>query len=315
MMWLPEGPVRCILCRGYVNISNKKKFEEHLSHEHRVYFHSDLLLGACKLNSVNTEDLNVVKRIIDGMFEENVKLMKEEESIRETANVSDSTIDMSTSLDELSSITPTNNIALDKVDDREDDDAYATIPSHLLSEFQKLCDETKKEDSIKPKNEIQDKHIKVELDYEKPLKKIKTFDCNKCDKSFRLSVGLKKHMQNKHGPTQASNSKKKVNDNNKKSNDCPYCKKTFKFELILRRHIQFKCKKKSATKKEFSCHFCDKSYVNFGDLHRHQKTEHKDGVKADTFLNNDSKEQARSFQINPKSLRKNKSRVFKESVV
>lgn len=305
--------MRCILCRGYVNISNRKKFEDHLTHEHRVYFHSDLLLGACKLNSVNTEDLNVVKRIIDGMFEENVKLMKEEESFKESADVSDSTINMSTSLDELSNDAQKNTITKDKVEEDEDDDAYATIPSHLLNEFQMLCDETKNEVSIQPGNEVQSKQIKVELDYEKPVKKMKTFDCNKCDKSFRLSVGLKKHMQSKHGPTQTSSNKKKVND--RKSNDCPYCKKTFKFELILRRHVQFKCKKKTATKKEFSCHFCEKSYVNFGDLHRHQKTEHRDGVKSETFLTNNVKEQSRSFPINPKNLRKNKSRVFRESVV
>ena len=68
-----EAPIRCILCKGYVNINNRKRFEEHLNHEHSVYFHSDLLLGACKLNSVNTEDLNVVKRIMDGMYEENIK--------------------------------------------------------------------------------------------------------------------------------------------------------------------------------------------------------------------------------------------------
>jgi len=313
-MVLPEGPVRCILCRGFVNINNKKRFEDHLTHEHRVYFHSDLLLGACKLNSVNTEDLSVVKRIIDGMFEENMNMMKVEESAGTVeTDVSDSTINMSTSLDELSNETLTNEDAIMDEDEEKDKDAYATIPSHLLNEFQKLCDETQKKEVAQSINEFENKtDIKFELDYQKPAKKLKTFDCNKCDKSFELSVRLKKHMQNKHGQTQAAKDKKK-------SNDCPYCKKTFKFELILRRHIQFKCKKKKTSDKEFSCHFCEKAYVNFGDLHNHQKTEHKDGVKSESFVFNnkslDKKSDGKGFQINPKTLGRMKSRVFKESVV
>ena len=303
-----DAPIRCILCKGYVNINNRKRFEEHLNHEHSVYFHSDLLLRACKLNSVNTEDLNVVKRIMDGMYEENIKLMKDEERDNLT-DFSDSTINISTSLEEMSDDTLTDKVDVDKnlSNVEEDMDAYANIPSHLLDEFQKLCDGQKEETPIN----VETNHIKFELEYEKPEKKLKTFDCNKCGKSFELSVRLKKHMQNKHGQTQ----------NLKKANDCPHCNKTFKFELMLKRHVQFKCKKrKIATEKEFPCDLCDESYANFGNLHRHKKWAHKDGVKSESFaydktFDMKSTVHTKSLRTGPKGLGKMKSRIFKESVV
>merc|ERR1712129_26777 len=309
-----EAPIRCILCKGFVNINNRKRFEEHLTHEHRVYFHSDLLLGACKLNSVNTEDLTVVKRIMDGMFEENIKLMKDDESAIST-DISDSTINMSTSLEELSNDTLTDDNQMED-NDGADLDSYASIPSHLLNEFQKLCDET--ENDVTTNTNLPDaplkSDVKFELEYQKPEKKLKTFDCTKCDKTFEISFRLKKHMQNKHNKIQTSSNKKK-------SNDCPYCKKTFKFELILRRHVQFKCKKKKmAIKKEFACEFCDESYVNFGNLNRHQKYAHKDGEQPESFtydkkFDMKSTVHTKSLRITPKSLGKMKNRVYTESVV
>merc|ERR1712183_611433 len=76
----PLDSAKCILCRGFVSINNSKRFEEHMNHEHRVFFHTDLLMEACKLNSVNTEDLKVVKSIIQGMFEENIKLINNDKN-------------------------------------------------------------------------------------------------------------------------------------------------------------------------------------------------------------------------------------------
>ena len=309
------GLVRCILCRKYVTVSNKKKFGDHMQKELRVYFRSDFILSVCKLASVNVEDVNVVKRVIDGMYEENMKL--ENTNVPEDkVDVTDSTFNVSTSLDEISDDTITAKLQIannEQIDHVEDDlDAYATIPPHLLDEFQQLCDSEKTDDIENDSDNIMDStvmnNLKMDLEMAKPIKnhKPKTFDCTKCGKSFELSVRLKKHMQNKHG------------ESKRKSNECVYCKKSFKFEIMLKRHVEFKCKvkKKMKENKKFSCNKCDKVYDNIGNLNRHQRWAHKEGVKSESFsYEKSSKSASTATKVGPKELGKMKSRVFKETLI
>merc|ERR1712202_46725 len=257
----PQDSAKCILCKRFISINNRKRFDEHMNRHHKVFYHTDLLLEACKLNSVNTEDLKVVKSIIEVMFEENIKLINGDEHAVLT-DVSDATINISTSLQEMDADIPTVNSVDTHLDEKvllEDD--TEGIPSHLLNEFQKLCDVQKlvSANESPAKKIVSDtnlsRNIKLELDSGNTENRPQTFDCTKCGKSFGLSMKLKKHMQNKH-------SQEEVISTKKRSNDCPHCKK-----------------KKVATKKEYTCEFCDESYASFGNLHRHKKWAHKDSMK------------------------------------
>ena len=174
---------------------------------------------------------------------------------------------------------------------------YPDIPSHLIDEFEKLCD--KKEDSeegfepsiVQPKTEIGPcKMLKTGKDLvrsfsmkslkgvlgsneEEKSNKSKTFECPHCEKTFHLLFLLKKHVASNHRE-----------NNGKNLHPCPFCKKSFRFSILLRRHVQYKHKENKPTvgrdfsdeKEEFPCEVCGKSFTQSGNMKRHMKTVHAD---------------------------------------
>ena len=73
-----DGTLRCCLCKGFISTSNSERFSSHMNNEHNTFFNTDFLLAACKLNSVNPTDFGIVKTIMEGMYEENLKSREEE---------------------------------------------------------------------------------------------------------------------------------------------------------------------------------------------------------------------------------------------
>ena len=89
-MHVLDGTIRCCLCKGFVSTSNSDRFTSHMNNEHNTFFNTDFLLAACKLNSVNPTDFGIVKTIMEGMFEENLKSREEEFAMSETSSTSSS---------------------------------------------------------------------------------------------------------------------------------------------------------------------------------------------------------------------------------
>ena len=89
-MHVLDGTIRCCLCKGFVSTSNSDRFTSHMNNEHNTFFNTDFLLAACKLNSVNPTDFGIVKTIMEGMYEENLKSREEEFAMSETSSSSSS---------------------------------------------------------------------------------------------------------------------------------------------------------------------------------------------------------------------------------
>ena len=305
-MLVPDGTVRCCLCKGFVSTSSKERFRAHMNNEHNTFFNTDFLLAACQLNSVNPTDFGIVKTIMEGMWEENIRSQGEEEQ----ADLSSSSLESSSLENSSSSLVVSRTRTRDYMEGEEErlviDEGqeakptlqlpdYPDIPMHLIDEFEKLCDKREEsEEGFEPSiNKPQGgpgpcKMLKTGKDIVKrslsmkSLKgvlgavdesKSKTFDCPHCEKSFHLSFLLKKHVSSNHGE-----------NNGKNPHPCPFCKKSFRFSILLRRHVQYKHKDNNPTvgkdfsseKEDFPCELCGKTFTQIGNMKRHVKTIHAD---------------------------------------
>ena len=86
------------------------------------------------------------------------------------------------------------------------------------------------------------------------------FVCNHCYKTFKLRMGLKKHVQQVH----------EKNPSEKKSFLCNHCKKPFGQKTSLKRHIDCVHKKL----KPFKCTMCDLAFGTQSHLKRHVSNVH-----------------------------------------
>ena len=311
-MHVLDGTIRCCLCKGFVSTSNSDRFTSHMNNEHNTFFNTDFLLAACKLNSVNPTDFGIVKTIMEGMYEENLKSREEEFAMSETSSSSssmglDSTNNTGSWEEEEQRSEKRTKRSWDEVEKDQHEERptlqlpdYPDIPHHLIDEFEKLCDRKENDEAgfepsislpnnegigpckmLKTGKDILKRSLSMKslkgvlnsLDDSNTVKK-KSFDCPHCDKTFHLTFLLKKHISSCH-------------QDDRNPHPCPFCKKSFRFSLLLRRHVQFKHKENNPVtvrdagfdsdksgRESYPCEICDKTFTQLGNMKRHMKTVH-----------------------------------------
>ena len=78
--------------------------------------------------------------------------------------------------------------------------------------------------------------------------------CQFCEKSFSNNANLQRHIRSTH--------------QDEKPYDCPYCGESTQTEINLRGHI------KRNHKDERKCEYCDKRFINIGNVRRHIRMVH-----------------------------------------
>ena len=280
-----DGTLRCCLCKGFISTSNSERFSSHMNNEHNTFFNTDFLLAACKLNSVNPTDFGIVKTIMEGMYEENLKSREEEFAMSGDSSSSNSSslgVDSTnTEMWEEEEKEVRVKRGWEEVDNsREKKEErptlqlpdYPDIPHHLIDEFEKLCDRKESDEAgFEPSFNIPNnggmgpcKMLKTGKDLLKRSFSVKETgkDILKRSLSMKSLKGVISSLDDNDS-----------NDVKKKSFDCPHCEKTFHLTFLLKKHIS-SCHQND--KNPHPCPFCKKSFRFSLLLRRHVQFKHKE---------------------------------------
>ena len=260
-----------------------------MNNEHNTFFNTDFLLAACKLNSVNPTDFGIVKTIMEGMYEENLKSRQEEfamsggstSSSSSSLGVDSTNTGMWEEEEEKEGVRVKRGWEEVDNDSREDEQQeerptlqlpdYPDIPHHLIDEFEKLCDRKESDEAgFEPSFVIPNngsvgpcKMLKTGKDFLKRSLSVKSTgkDVLKRTLSMKSLKGVLTSLDDSNA------------DVKKKSFDCPHCEKTFHLTFLLKKHIS-SCHQDD--KNPHPCPFCNKSFRFSLLLRRHVQFKHKE---------------------------------------
>ena len=280
--------VRCLLCRGVVQLRNDgeeekqlEKFSGHLENEHGAYFDHDFILATCFMDA---EEKEAVKAVIDA------KDIEEEEDDKDTEEGGRVIVKM-----EYEDVKEEMKEGSSHREDTRGDKMATNVSKEGPTNTCVAC--AKCEQRFE-KTEHLRIHMKVIHTGATPEKKTE-FYCEKCDHYYSRKDALRIHMSRRHtgkdlsqrssspilsnveegSAVKSNESKSEVSGNDLQ---CNHCFKTFTRKNNLNHHKKIKHENISETMRKIlatphHCSLCGKSFTRKDNLRYHNQSVHGTG--------------------------------------